>query len=117
MTSEAELEELAKKDVDELYILLAQSDPLSADELFSASEARDYGRRKFDGLTDSLRQRVCVEWNFCEKHATDSFADTITLTAALADIVISIVGGPPAGTIATLLVKKGLTRFYQCSGG
>jgi len=59
-----ELKELLEKDIDELYVLLAQSDPAHADTLFSADEARHEGRRTFQRLSGPLRQRICIDWHY-----------------------------------------------------
>jgi hypothetical protein len=110
----AELGTLLVKDVDELYVLLAQSDPANADTMFSADEARKQGRRTFERMWGPLRQRICIEWRYCEKKAAGLFADTLTLTAAIADIIVTIVGGIPAGTVAALVVKLGVHRLCEC---
>jgi hypothetical protein len=109
-----ELRTLLQKDVDELYVLLAQSDPASAETFFSAEEAREHGRRIFQRLSGALRQRICTDWHYCDKQAGGVFTDTLTLTAGVADIIVTSVGGIPAGTVATLAVKLGLGRFCGC---
>ena len=111
----AELAELSSKDVDELYVLLAQSDPANSEVLFSAEEARENGRRTFERLCGPLRARVCVDWRYCEKRATGAFGDRLTLTAAVADLIVTVVGGIPAGTVATLAVKLGLAELCGCA--
>ena len=110
----AELKPLLEKDLDELYILLAQSDPANADTFFSADEAREQGRRTFERLSGPLRRRICVDWGYCDKSTTGQFSDVLTLTAAVADVIVTVVGGIPAGTVATIAVKIGLRRFCKC---
>ncbi len=113
----AELEELHEKDIDELYILLAQADPDNAEIMFSAEEARETGRATYARLSGRLHERICVEWRYCEKRKTGAFSDGLTLTAAVADVIVTVVGGIPAGTVATLAVKLGLSRLCACSDG
>ena len=113
-TSDDELSELLQLDEDELYDELARSDPMNVDVMFSPAEARDTGRRTFERLREPLRQRVCVEWDYCAKKGATEFSDTLTLTAAVADIIVTVLGGIPAGTVAVLLVKKGLSRLCAC---
>jgi hypothetical protein len=109
-----ELSELLELDEDQLYAELARSDPANVDVMFSPAEARDTGRRTFERLREPLRQRVCVEWDYCTKKKSSDFSDTLTLTAAVADIIVTVLGGIPAGTVAVLLVKKGLFRLCAC---
>jgi hypothetical protein len=111
---QAELARLDELDVDQLYVLLAQADPANAEVMFSAEEAREDGRRTFQRLREPLHQRICVEWRYCEKQKTGRFADGLTLTAAVADLIVTVVGGLPAGTVATLTVKFGLNRLCAC---
>jgi hypothetical protein len=113
---EDELRELLLLDEDQLYIALARSDPANADVMFSPGEARETGRRTFDRLEEPLRHRICDEWNYCAKKKSSNFGDTLTLTAAVADVIVTVLGGIPAGTVATLLVKKGLSKLCQCRG-
>jgi hypothetical protein len=100
-TEPEELRTLLQKDVDELYVLLAQSDPAHQETMFSAEEARAEGRRIMERLSGSLHRRVCTEWRYCEKRDAALFSDSLTLTAGVADIIITVVGGIPAGTVAT----------------
>jgi hypothetical protein len=113
-TRDDELSELLELDEDQLYAELARSDPANVDVMFSPAEARATGRRTFERLREPLRQRVCVEWDYCTKKKSSEFSDTLTLTAAVADIIVAVVGGVPAGTVAALLVKKGLSRMCAC---
>jgi hypothetical protein len=113
-TREDELSELLLLDEDQLYIALARSDPANADVMFSPVEARETGRRTFDRLQEPLRQRICDEWNYCAKRKSSDFGDTLTLAAAVADVIVTVLGGIPAGTVATLLVKKGLSSLCGC---
>ena len=111
----AELESLLQRDEDELFILLTQSNPEFADTFFSADAAREQGRLTFQQLSGPMHRRVCMEWGYCARRGSVELADSVSLAAAVADVIATVVGGLPVGTIATLLVKKGLDRFCACS--
>jgi hypothetical protein len=113
----AELESLLQRDEDELYVLLTQSNPEFADTFFSADEARERGRLTFQQLSGPVHRRVCTEWRYCERRGSPELADTVTLAAAVSDVIATVVGGLPVGTIAAILVKKGVDRFCACLAG
>ncbi|MFF5367892.1 hypothetical protein [Streptomyces sp. NPDC013187] len=112
----AELTRLLDKDVDELLVLLALSDPDHAETMFSAEEARNEGRRRFQQLTPLLHQRICTEWRYCEKKANGAFNDNIEVAVAVADLITTVVGGLPVSVVTALIVKRGLNRLCGCAG-
>lgn len=70
---------------------------------------RDY----LDDKISIFRQKICVEWKFQEKIKNSRFASNIEIIAAIADLISSYVGIPPATLVATLLFKKGLDKLCQ----
>lgn len=110
----AELESLLNKDVDALYVLLAQQHPAHVETMFSADEAREEGRRAFERLSGPLHRKLCVEWRFCDKRNNDQLSDRVSLAAGVADVIVTVLGGIPAGTVAAILVKQGLSKFCAC---
>ena len=112
----AELEKLLDKDVDELLVLLAQSDPENAETMFSSDEARDAGRHRFDRLSAPLRRRICDEWHYCEKKAQGNLSDNVDLAVAVADVITTVVGGLPVSLITALVIKRGLNQLCGCGG-
>lgn len=113
-TDLADLKRLASLDEEQLYAALARDDPANADMMFSPDEARETGRHTFERLQEPLRQRLCVEWDYCARRQSSDFGDTLTLTAAVADMLVTVLGGIPPGTVATLVVKNGLSRLCDC---
>jgi len=113
-TDRADLKRLASLDEEQLYVTLARNDPANADVMFSPDEARETGRRTFERLQEPMRQRLCVEWDYCARRQSSDFGDAISLTAAVADMLVTVLGGIPAGTVATLVVKKGLSQLCDC---
>lgn len=109
-----ELKALLDQETDQLYVLLAQLDPANAWTMFSPDEAREEGRRSFERLLQPIYQRICVEWQFCEKIATLRFTDDIDLAAAVADVLAVAVGGLPLGVVTALTVKRGLRHLCGC---
>ncbi len=63
------------------------------------------------GYNDALYQKVCVEWDYCNRKNTGK-AELAEYLAALLDIVVT--GGALA--LAALLLKRGyFDRLCQCS--
>jgi hypothetical protein len=109
-----ELERLLAADEDELYVLLAQTDPATGGALFAPGEARRVGRLRFDQLLEPVRQRICVEWDYCARRHDPELSDAVTLAAAVMDVISTVVGGIPAATVAALVIKRGLSSVCAC---
>ena len=110
----AELEKLLGKDIDELLVLLAQSDPEHAETMFSSDEARDAGRRRFEQLSAPLRRRICDEWRYCEKKANGDLTDHVEIAVTVADLITTVVGGLPVALVTALVMKRGLNQLCGC---
>ena len=67
-------------------------------------------------LESTLRQRVCVEWNWCERRQDARFDDPANIALALASIVLpdATRWQIPAALIAVILIKRGLDAFCSC---
>ena len=70
----------------------------------------------WDRLVPALRQRVCDEWNWCERRQDARFEETITLATLVSQIVApeAQMWQVPAALIGVILVKKGLDAFCRC---
>ena len=110
-----EIQQYLSQDIDILYSTL--------DLISSAEQKGRYhmpGDEKLRGiaifkeLVPLLRQKVCVEWNYCAKRNDPDLQDTVNLVAAIADVVATFCIGFPPTLIATILIKKGLTSFCGC---
>ncbi|MDW7675031.1 MAG: hypothetical protein SCK28_10890 [Bacillota bacterium] len=58
-----------------------------------------------------FKHKICVEWNYQEKLKNVNFIDDIHLVAAIADVIAKEVGIIPVFMVASLLVKKGLSKL------
>lgn len=111
----AQIEHLLTEELDTLYIRLAQSAPEYADILFAPDEAKRAGEHLIDRFTPQLRQRLCVEWDYCARRHDPDLADTVALVAAVADLLVTLAHGLPVTTVAVILVKKGLNLLCACA--
>lgn len=109
-----EIEGLLGRELDELYMLVAQTDPSYGDVVFAPGEALERGKRSISRLTEPLYQKICEEWRYCDRRHDPDLSDSVTVVVAVSDLIITLVGGIPAATIAVLLVKKGLTALCEC---
>lgn len=115
--SRAEIERQLALDEDELSAELAFADPASEGELYSFASARARGQQILEQLSGVLRSRICDDWRYCERRSTEGFRDDATLAVAVADVILGVVGALPVGTIAVLLVKRGLSTLCSCGDG
>ena len=67
-------------------------------------------------LEAALRQRICDEWNWCERRQDARFDDPVNVALALVSLVApdATRWHVPAALIAAILVKRGLDAFCQC---
>jgi len=74
------------------------------------------GQDEWEKLVPALRQRVCVEWNWCERRQDARFEERITLATLISQIVApeAQLWQVPAALIAVILIKKGLDAFCDC---
>jgi hypothetical protein len=79
------------------------------------------GRNKFNELKPFLHEKICQEWQLCEKLDNPSQQDNLNLVVALGDIIATttititgITGTIPPFLIATILLKIGLRKFCNC---
>ena len=110
-----EMRQMLERDEDEIFALLGQADASYEHALFSSTEAIARGRQAFARLSQALYQKICVEWNYCGRQHDSEFTDNLSLGTAIANLIVTVVGGLPAVTVAALLVKKGLGKFCECN--
>jgi len=111
-----EIQQYLSQDIDILYStldLISSAETLGRYHMPGNENLR--GIAKFKELVPILRQKVCIEWNYCAKKNDPELQETVYLVAAIADaIATSTIGFPPT-LIAAILLKKGLTSFCGCS--
>lgn len=66
--------------------------------------------------TSSLRDKVCIQWKYCEKKR--SLGSTAQLATTLADFLASVLGLGTNGALsaALLLVQYGFDSICDCGG-
>jgi hypothetical protein len=67
-------------------------------------------------LEPTLRERVCVEWNWCKRRKDARTDEPLTIATRLLSIVapVAMQWQVPAALIAVILVKRGLDAFCNC---
>jgi hypothetical protein len=71
----------------------------------------------WEKLVPALKQKICVEGNWCERRQDARFDDPMNVVLAVAamidDATIRIVA--PAALIAVILFKRGIDAFCGCA--
>jgi hypothetical protein len=71
----------------------------------------------WDKITPALKQKICVEGNWCERRQDARFDDPMNVMLAVAAMIdnetIRIVA--PATLIAVILFKRGIDKFCGCA--
>jgi len=97
-------------DVDQLYSLIADENAF-----YTPDGQRAAGRRQFDAIRGVLRQKLCDEWEACQKIERWDGKDVPTLVIAVADVVCAVaLAGVPAILLASLIVKIGIRQLCGC---
>ena len=106
MTTQELYEELGKS------IIITQS---GRPEAVSRLAGIENGQITFSHLREKLLEKVCREWNYCEKKA--QYEDFQALASAIAPVVSSVVGVPAASAmvITVILIKLGLDKLCNCT--
>ncbi len=70
----------------------------------------------WNSLQPSLRQKICVEWNWCERRQDYTFQNQEALAIVLAEILSNrfMPQNVPVVLLASIMVKLGLDKFCDC---
>ena len=83
----------------------------------SASGAMKGPGTAWEKITPALKQKICVEGNWCKRRQDARFDDPMNVALAVAAMIdnesIRIVA--PAALIAVILFKRGIDRFCGCA--
>lgn len=76
-----------------------------------------YAQRFLNEQSANIKQRICVEWDYCGKRNDPELTQTANLVAAIADALLAFLVRSPivVATIATILVRKGLNAYCNCA--
>lgn len=111
------IKEFLAMDEEQLYAAIPLYMAEYRGTLFSPQRQVETGKEVFRSMQDSLRQVLCEDWRLCDKIDRPQWDDSITLVAAIGDVIAThIVGSIPPFVIAALLVKIGLRAFCKCNG-
>lgn len=71
----------------------------------------------WEKIVPALKQRICVEGNWCERRQDARFDDPVNLIALLTGIIAPSAGqwGVPAALVAVILFKRGIDHFCGCA--
>lgn len=111
-----EINEYLSENTDVLYekLILAH---IAKDKkrMLKTGEETQEGRKLFKSIEPSLKKLICHEWEYCSKRNNPEFNDNINLVAAIGDVVATLSIGIPPFLIASILIRKGLNKFCECS--
>jgi len=102
-------------DEDELYSLIPPYLSEYERTLFAPLGMIGAGKAFFEKVYNDLKKAVCEEFDWPSKRSNPEFDDTVTLVAAISDVLAGCIGAVPPFIIATLLVKKGLDALCGSS--
>lgn len=66
-----------------------------------------------DSISEKLKQKICIDFNYNAKKNQESLNDNMNLVISIVSLINDISGIIPPLMIATLLVKKGLSKFCE----
>lgn len=109
------IEHYYSEDLETLYRIVGEIDSrVSEGERRVFKDIAINGKNYLKSIEGQLYNKVCIEWNCCERLSNTDYSDDIELIAAIADAIASVTIGFPPALIATILVKKGLRQFCRC---
>ncbi len=110
--TQAEIEDLAKQDLDELYRLLgeAMADEEGLERSPDPETSREQGRGLFERNVEKLKKVICEDWNYC------SNATLQVSSSAVVQSVSRVLGpfGWAAGLRISIFMKKGADKLCGC---
>ncbi|MTD47337.1 hypothetical protein GKE82_24330 [Conexibacter sp. W3-3-2] len=102
-----DLQRLLDLDDDLLLVQLADDVAAGVGPL-DPDRKRRIAKAWLDAQEDRLRDAVCSDPRVSAARAD---GEALLIAAAIADLVAPLFGGPPAATVAVLLVRRGLDRL------
>ena len=115
--SEEDINQLMSRDEDELYILVGQNVPVIVDGRYiqpSSEQALAWGKDIYRKIKDKLRQKICVEMDYCNRRSDPLFGDLNGIAIIILPFLPHGVGILAAYGIAAILLKRGLNKFCNC---
>jgi hypothetical protein len=73
--------------------------------------------KAWENVVPALKQRICVEGNWCERRQDARFDDPMNIALAVAAMIDNeaIRIAAPATLIAAIIVKRGIDQFCGCA--
>lgn len=110
--SKANMEDLANKDLDELYRLLGEA--MAIEEGVESTPDAESARKRGEGLfarnVEKLKKVICEDWNYCSN-------DALQVTSSAVVQSVSRALGPfgwAAGLLISIFMKKGADGLCGC---
>ena len=71
----------------------------------------------WEQITPALKQKICVEGNWCERRQDARFDDPMNIALAVTALIDNdaLRVAAPAALIAAILVKRGIDAFCECA--
>ena len=82
--------------------------------VFSPEGQEEAGRTWFAAMRPRLEQKVCIEWQICERIDDPDFEDAAKVVVVLGDALTTVVAGVPPVLVSSIIVRIGLRRFCNC---
>lgn len=100
----------------ELFTELESYEQKSAAVMRGGGDTRGFSSL-WSSVEPRLRQKICVEWNWCARRENYTFQNQETLVLALAEILTNrfMPQNVPVVLLAAIAVKLGLDKFCACA--
>lgn len=103
------------RSLDELFAELESYEELPSVIMRGGGATRGLGSL-WSSVEPRLRQKVCVEWNWCARRENYTFQNQEALVVALAEMMTNrfMPQNVPVVLLASIAVKLGLDKFCAC---
>ena len=114
-TERAQVQKYLMLDEALLYSLIPPYLPEHRGTAFAPKGQVAAGRKKVDEIRGKLHEKICGEWQLCDKIEDAAFKDAVNLVVVVGDAISAVTVGIPPVLVASLLVKIGLRKFCGCT--
>lgn len=112
---QVEIKKYLDLNLEDLFILLGETEYANKHRFSTAISDPEKGREIFNLIKSTLFQKICVEFQFCEKIKNPNFKIKLILVETLMEIIQHLLApGIPPILIATIIAKIGIKKFCKC---
>jgi hypothetical protein len=112
-TPHGRIEELLCMSEEQLFAELGKA--AFADEFLDFDQQVSRGKTWFKPQHQRVYNKLCIDWQLCERIDDPKLADKTELVSALADVLSVYYVGMPLFVISALIAKLGAREFCRCS--